>query len=495
MLNIVENQNYKSYELIKPSDKSLDNENIENVKHNELSGRKVNGMDIHNLLGEGGFGCVYRCTMHKRSGETISGAFKAEMNKKGTKISNSLVYECSILKKLENAGDMYHFTNLYINGQRPLFSFMVIQLVGPNLYDICTYLPEEKFEYNTFIRVAYQTLEAIQALHAIGYLHNDLKPANFTIGDKNDETDGIIVYMLDFGLSREYGTRDNPVTIVHKKPKVGVEYTGTISHCSPNAHLRKELGRRDDLYAWIFLCMDFYNELPWRCLEKDEEIEEMKLKCTYEIYCKYLPKSFHGILKHVDSLGIYDKPDYDMCYNEITKMMKEVKVKMEDPYQWELLPIEAKKSLNIRIEPRKNNAIKKQVLSKKKIAKDVDGKTRRASVKNISTKKERNHESRSMKKAHSVHRNKQQANDAKVVKNKCDSKQNQKIKEKKNNKKSKVGLDDDINKKSLLNEEFLSSCVGDANDAMEKKLATFEIQLKNKMENNKKQLDRKNNNA
>uniref|UniRef100_A0A0K0DV91 Protein kinase domain-containing protein n=1 Tax=Strongyloides stercoralis TaxID=6248 RepID=A0A0K0DV91_STRER len=495
MTDIVDDSNYKSYELVKPSDKSLDNEKINNVKHNELSGKKVNGIEIHNLLGEGGFGCVYKCTMHKRSGETLSGAFKAEMNKKGTTTSNGLVYECSILRKLEAEGNMYHFTNLYINGQRPLFSFMVLQLVGPNLYDICTYLPDEKFEYNTFIRVAYQTLESIQALHNIGYLHNDLKPANFAIGDKSHETDGIIVYMLDFGLSREYGSKENPIKNVYKKPKNGIEYTGTISHCSPNAHQRKELGRRDDMYAWIFLCMDFYNELPWRTLEKDEEIEEMKLKCTYETYCKFLPKGFHCLLKHIDSLGVYDKPDYNMCFNEINKLMKEAKIKMEDPYQWELLPIEAKKSLNIRLEPRKNNAIKKQVISKKKTAKDMEGKARQLSNKNLSVKKQRNLDNNnSVRNANLSCKNKQNHNDKKSTKDKASSKPCQKVKEKKNNKKSKIGLDDDTNTNKLLTEEFLSSCVGETNEMMEKKLSTFETQLKNKMENNKKQLNQKNNN-
>ncbi|CEF67202.1 Protein kinase domain and Serine/threonine-/dual specificity protein kinase, catalytic domain and Protein kinase-like domain-containing protein [Strongyloides ratti] len=490
----VEIENFISYELVKPSDKSLDNENISNVKHNELTGRKVNGIEIHNLLGEGGFGCVYKCTMHKRSGETISGAFKAELNKKGTSTSNGLVYECSILRKLEAEGNMYHFTNLYINGQRPLFSYMVLQLVGPNLYDICTYLPEEKFEYNTFIRVAYQTLESVQALHNIGYLHNDLKPANFTIGDKNHETDGIIIYMLDFGLSREYGSKENPVKVVNKKPKVGVEYTGTISHCSPNAHLRKELGRRDDMYAWAFLSMDFYNELPWRAVDKDEDIEEMKLKCTYETYCKFLPKGFHCILKHIDGLGVYDKPDYEMCFNEISKLMKEAKIKMEDPYQWEHLPMEAKKSLNIRLEPRKNNAIKKHVISKKKTTKDLEGKNKNSSIKNVSVKKDRNLENRSVKKTNVSCKNKQQMVDGKNKKDKPSSKACQKVKEKKNNKKSNIGLEEDTNKNKILTEEFLSSCVGEANEGMEKKLTTFETQLKNKMENNKKQMNQKNNN-
>uniref|UniRef100_A0A0N4Z477 Protein kinase domain-containing protein n=1 Tax=Parastrongyloides trichosuri TaxID=131310 RepID=A0A0N4Z477_PARTI len=335
-----------------PTEKSIMKEALEDVKYNQLSGKKVQGFHIGKVLGEGGFGIVYRCTATTKKGTTIQAAFKAEsMRHDG--ISVGLLFESKILQKLEESENNLNFTVFYGCGIKPHFSYLVMSLLGPNLYDICVYLPGEKFEMSTWVRVSYQMLQAIRSLHNIGYLHNDLKPANFAIGDKDSEAGSIIIYLFDFGLAREYGSKECPKGVLRTGPKTNVEYIGTITHCSPNSHKRIELGRRDDLYGWMYLMMDFFNELPWRRCETDEEIENCKLSCTLEIYCKYLPKTCAPIIKHIMSLGIYDEPKYDQLFERLRRIMRESKVRMDDYYQWELLPLETKKILNLRLEQRK----------------------------------------------------------------------------------------------------------------------------------------------
>lgn len=39
-----------------------------------------------------------------------------------------------------------------------------------------------RFSYGTAISVGIQSLEALEELHGIGYLHRDVKPGNYTIG-------------------------------------------------------------------------------------------------------------------------------------------------------------------------------------------------------------------------------------------------------------------------------------------------------------------------
>lgn len=44
--------------------------------------------------------------------------------------------------------------------------------------------PEQKFSMGTALSVGIQCLEALEDLHSIGYLHRDVKPANYTVGRK-----------------------------------------------------------------------------------------------------------------------------------------------------------------------------------------------------------------------------------------------------------------------------------------------------------------------
>ncbi|CEF69540.1 Protein kinase domain and Serine/threonine-/dual specificity protein kinase, catalytic domain and Protein kinase-like domain-containing protein [Strongyloides ratti] len=336
-----------------PTDKSIVKECSNDLKYNQLSGKKIHGFYIEKVLGEGGFGIVYKCHATTKKGNIVSGAFKSEMNLNHNAPSVGLLFECKILQKLEEAENNVNFVSLYGCGSRKNFTFMIMSLLGPNLYDICCYLPGEKFEFSTWIRVVYQMLQSIKSLHSIGYIHNDLKPSNFTIGDKDIENGSVIIYLIDFGLSRLYGTKDFPKPPVFNGEKKALEYIGTITHCSPNAHKRTELGRRDDMFSWMFLMMDFYNELPWRRCETDEQIEECKMNCNYDTYSKYLPKSCAPIIKHIINLTTYEEPKYDQLFDKLKKIMKENKIKMDDYYQWELLPAEAKKILNLKIDLRK----------------------------------------------------------------------------------------------------------------------------------------------
>ena len=78
-----------------------------------------------------------------------------------------------------------------------------------------------------------------------------------------------IVYLIDFGLSKEY--RD-PNTHQHIPFNNGLGFIGTAAFVSINSHLGSELGRRDDLESLAYVLFYFlWGFLPWQGSRPEEQ--------------------------------------------------------------------------------------------------------------------------------------------------------------------------------------------------------------------------------
>ena len=87
-------------------------------------------------------------------------------------------------------------------------------------------------------------------------MHRDVKPGNFAVGLNNRS----ILYLLDFGLSRQYASYD-PVNKVLKlrEPRRRASFRGTVAYCSINVHKHLEQGRHDDLWYDLSLNQFTFN--------------------------------------------------------------------------------------------------------------------------------------------------------------------------------------------------------------------------------------------
>ena len=88
-------------------------------------------------------------------------------------------------------------------------------------------------------------------MHAHGLLHRDLKPENLLMGLK---TKTHVTHIIDFGLSKSYILQETMEHIPYRNRKGLV---GTARYASINAHLGKELSRRDDLEALGYVLIYF----------------------------------------------------------------------------------------------------------------------------------------------------------------------------------------------------------------------------------------------
>lgn len=80
-----------------------------------------------------------------------------------------------------------------------------------------------------------------------------------------------LVYMLDFGLARQYTTGTGEV----RCPRAAAGFRGTVRYASINAHRNREMGRHDDLWSLFYMLVEFVNgQLPWRKIKDKEQVNE-----------------------------------------------------------------------------------------------------------------------------------------------------------------------------------------------------------------------------
>ncbi|XP_015172163.1 PREDICTED: uncharacterized protein LOC107064249 isoform X1 [Polistes dominula] len=272
-------------------------------------------------IGGGGFGEIYE-GLDLMSKEQV--ALKVESARQPKQV---LKMEVAVLKKLQGKEHVCRFIGC---GRNDRFNYVVMQLQGKNLAELRRAQPRGAFSLSTTLRLGLQILKAIESIHQVGFLHRDIKPSNFSIGRQS--YNARLVYMLDFGLARQFTTGTGEV----RPPRAAAGFRGTVRYASVNAHKNKEMGRHDDLWSLFYMLVEFVNgQLPWRKVKDKEQVGYMKEKYDHRLLLKHLPSDLRLFLEHIQSLGYADEPDYAMLAGLFERCMKRRSVKPNDPYDWE----------------------------------------------------------------------------------------------------------------------------------------------------------------
>ncbi|KRZ15442.1 Tau-tubulin kinase 1, partial [Trichinella pseudospiralis] len=195
------------------------------------------------------------------------------------------------------------------NGNK--FNWIAMTLVGKSLMKLQMEV-KKKFTLRTALHLASETLEGIWDLHKAGYLHRDIKPANFAIGLPPNYRQ---TYILDFGMARKYLKNDGR----HRRPRETTKFRGTPFYASAVALQQREQGRRDDIWAWFFMTVEFtVGKLPWaetfyRGATLREKMKDMAEDRQFyvnngEQLLTGCPKQFVLIYQHISKLQYSDAP-------------------------------------------------------------------------------------------------------------------------------------------------------------------------------------------
>jgi serine/threonine-protein kinase len=242
-------------------------------------GKTFGGYSIESLLGRGGMGAVYLAT-HARLERKVA------LKVIAPELANDHEFRARFLRESQLAASLEHpnVIPIYDAGEVDGVLFLAMRYVGgPSLQTLLrargAVSPEET------LRIAEQIGSALDAAHAAGLVHRDVKPANILLSESLDHA-----YLCDFGLAKQASSDG--------MTQAGA-FLGTVDYCAPEQVEGGSVDGRADLYALgavLFHCLA--GEPPYR-RESEFAVLEAHLReppPALSTVRPALPAAFDGVL-------------------------------------------------------------------------------------------------------------------------------------------------------------------------------------------------------
>ena len=211
---------------------------------------------------------------------------------------------------------------------------MVMQLLGKSLESILHTLPSKKRSIKTVCMISFQAISIIEHVQSKNFIHRDIKPDNFAVGE--DMTS--VLYLIDFGLAKTFV---DPTTGKQIPMREGKKLTGTARYASINALIGIEQSKRDDLESFAYVIVYLLTgTLPWQGImmknrdEKYAAILEKKKSISSEELCRNLPKYVELYVSYVKNLKYEEEPDYDYLKGLFEECIRGMGETYDNIYDW-----------------------------------------------------------------------------------------------------------------------------------------------------------------
>ncbi|KAK8897578.1 hypothetical protein M9Y10_015537 [Tritrichomonas musculus] len=264
-------------------------------------GNVIDGYEIIDLIGVGGFGGIYKVKNQKT--DQIYAMKTESLSSKRHLIPK----ESEILKELhEDFFPKYQQSGI---SEQYQINYLIMNCLGVSIDEIQTY-----HEYNLDIEIVYHVclimLGIIKSFHSHGFVHRDIKPNNFLI----QHNQNFPLVLIDFGLSKRHIDPETNKPFPCEKEH---SFLGTRKYSSNNVLQFLSCGRRDDLISWFYSFLDLAcGKLPWSEVKSDEKVIEIRKSFKLSDLEYKFPEEFQQIYDYLMTLDYGDEPDYD----RITKL-------------------------------------------------------------------------------------------------------------------------------------------------------------------------------
>ncbi|XP_010249770.1 PREDICTED: casein kinase 1-like protein HD16 isoform X2 [Nelumbo nucifera] len=266
---------------------------------------------IEKKLGKGGFGQVYLGRrMTGGTGHTGPDAFEVALkfehrNSKGC--NHGPPYEWQVYSMLNGC---YGLPLVHYKGCQGDYYILVMDMLGPSLWDVWN-SNNQMLSEEMVACIAVEAISILQKLHGRGFVHGDVKPENFLLGQPGTP-DERKLYLVDLGLASRWKDASSGRHVDYdQRPDV---FRGTVRYASVHAHLGRTGSRRDDLeslaYTLIFLLR---GKLPWQGFLGDNKsflVCKKKMTTSPKMLCSFCPLPFQQFLETVTNMSFDEEPNY-----------------------------------------------------------------------------------------------------------------------------------------------------------------------------------------
>jgi serine/threonine protein kinase len=198
---------------------------------------------------------------------------------------------------------------LHFKGQQADFFVMVMDLLGSSLWDVWS-REGQSLTPQYVACIAVEAIAILQCLHQKGWVHGDVKPENFLLGQPGTPR-ATRLYLVDFGLAQRWREGKGAHVKYDQKPD---DFRGTIRYASVHAHLGRTPSRRDDLESLAYTLMFLLaGRLPWQGYQGDNKgflVAKKKMGTSAEALTRYRPPPFKTFAEAVMALRFDEEPAY-----------------------------------------------------------------------------------------------------------------------------------------------------------------------------------------
>jgi serine/threonine protein kinase len=274
----------------------------------KLIGTDIGSYTVTKYISSGSFGDVFEAK-HIKTGEYVALKIPIQTDERnGLKL---LLEELKVYNHLNANGGCKGISNVkMVKWDEPAKKVLAMDLLGESLEEIID--KKKKVSLKTVILLAIQLLDIIKFIHTRGYIHRDIKPDNFVMGNPLDSEKKNTIYCIDFGIAKKFMRGEKHISF-----KDSLKFCGTARYASIAAHLGHEQSRKDDLESIGYMLIYLFNgNLPWMGIKTKDKKERYRLICkrkretSEEKLCENLPKEFLIFLKYVRNLDFDEKPHY-----------------------------------------------------------------------------------------------------------------------------------------------------------------------------------------